>query len=170
MLCCALFILLCFPCEHLLCLELSKQFIRQSPATTLLDVRGEAIRWEREGLPVGVRGRSNSVPSAVGFQYVVQGGGQRSGYQPPTSEVGKVKELLRRQQEQLDQLTRSLAQLQSSHQRGHSRGRSPRSGPIICNRCQQPGHIARECDGPRVSSHPQAAARGHGQSRQPSEN
>ncbi|XP_072293407.1 uncharacterized protein [Eucyclogobius newberryi] len=74
-----------------------KQYVRQSPGATLIDVRGEAIRWEREGLTVAMRGRSNSVPSACGIQYAVQGGYQRSGQNPP-SEVAEVKELLRRQQ------------------------------------------------------------------------
>lgn len=33
-----------------------KQLVRRQPAVTLLDVRGEAIRWEREGRPGGARG------------------------------------------------------------------------------------------------------------------
>lgn len=127
-----------------------KRYVRDHAAATLLDVRAEAIRWEREGLPAGVRNRSNSVPSAFGIQYGVQGGHQRFGQSPPVSEINELKELLRRQQDQLDQLTRSMARLQTPP----PRGRSPRSGPIICLRCQQPGHIARECDGERVQSRP----------------
>ncbi|KAK7898834.1 hypothetical protein WMY93_019687 [Mugilogobius chulae] len=145
-----------------------KQYVRNSPNATLLDVRGEAIRWEREGLPAGARGRSNSVPSAFGMQYVVQGGYQRPvNNLPPTGagEMSEMKELLRRQQEQLDKLTQSVARLHTSHQRG----RSPRPGPIICNRCHQPGHIARDCDGTRVPRQ-QPAVRGPFQPRQPSEN
>ncbi|TWW73497.1 Retrovirus-related Pol polyprotein from transposon 412 [Takifugu flavidus] len=49
------------------------QYVRRQPTATLLDVRSEAIRWEREGLPGGSRGRSQSVPSAFGLQYGVQG-------------------------------------------------------------------------------------------------
>lgn len=30
-----------------------KQLVRSQPTLTLLDVRGEAIRWEREGMPGG---------------------------------------------------------------------------------------------------------------------
>lgn len=144
-----------------------KQYMRRSPEATLLDVRGEAIRWEREGLPAVMRGRSNSVPSAFGIQYAVQGGYQRSGQTPPSSEVSEMKELLKRQQEQLDKLTQSISRLQNS-QHGR-RGRSPRLGPIVCLRCQQPGHIARECDGQRVSFHPPPSGRGHSQP-PPSEN
>lgn len=148
-----------------------KQFVRRTPTATLLDVRGEAIRWEREGLPAGVRGRSNSVPSALGIQYMVRGGHQQLD-NLPSSEVSEMKELLRRQQEQLDKLTQSITELQNSHSRrrnSYSHGHS-RSGPIICNRCQQPGHIARDCDGPRVPSGSHAAARNHVQPPQQSEN
>lgn len=49
-----------------LCREL-KQFVRRQPTATLLEVRSEAIRWEREGSPAKVRGRSNSVPSVLGL-------------------------------------------------------------------------------------------------------
>lgn len=51
-----------------------KQFVQCHPDATLLEVRSEAIRWEQEGMPGGVRGRSHSVPSAAGFQFVVAGG------------------------------------------------------------------------------------------------
>lgn len=150
-----------------------KQYVRQTPAATLLDVRGEAMRWEREGLPACVRGRSNSVPSALGIQYMVQGGHQHLDSGSAKSEVGEMKVLLQRLQEQQDKLAQSIAQLQTSHQRTRSpffRSRSPRSGPIICNRCQQPGHIARECDGRRVPFHSQSAVRGQFHPPQPSEN
>lgn len=33
-----------------------KQYVRRQPTATLLEVRAEVIRWEREGLPGGVRG------------------------------------------------------------------------------------------------------------------
>ncbi|KAK7939690.1 hypothetical protein WMY93_003016 [Mugilogobius chulae] len=145
-----------------------KQFVRQTPEATLLDVRGEAIRWEREGLSGVMRGRSNSVPSAFGIQYAVQGGYQRSGQDRPSTELNEMKELLRRQQEQLDTLTQSISRLQNCQPR--QRGRSPRLGPIICLRCQQPGHIARECDGPRVQPRLQPSGRGRSQPHQPSEN
>lgn len=46
-----------------------KQLIRCQPAVTLLEVRGEAIWWEREGMPGGASGRSQSVPLVSGFQY-----------------------------------------------------------------------------------------------------
>lgn len=50
-----------------------KQLVRRQPNHTLLGVRAEAIQWELEGLPGGVRGRSHSVPSVLGVQYGVQG-------------------------------------------------------------------------------------------------
>lgn len=88
-----------------------KQMVRRQPGATLLEVRGEAIRWEREGLPGGGRGRSHSVPSAFGLQYGVQG--SREATTPPQgSEMAELREMLRRQQEQLNQLTQSISALQ----------------------------------------------------------
>lgn len=43
-----------------------KQLVRRQPDSTLLDVRAEAIRWEREGLSGGAGSRSHSVPSLFG--------------------------------------------------------------------------------------------------------
>lgn len=128
-----------------------KQFVRRQPTATLLEARSEAIRWEREGLPGGFRGRSNSVPAVFGAQCVVQGSRQLGVGPPQTSALHEMREMLKLQQEQLNQLTQSISRLQSSHQ--HSRAAF--RGPIICRRCQQPGHIARECDGARVPAHTQ---------------
>lgn len=123
-----------------------KQFVRGQPAATLLEARSEAIRWEREGLPGGARGRSHSVPSVFGAQCVVQGSRQGGGGTPPSAELHEVREMLRLQQEQLNQLTQSISRLQGFQPSSRTSSR----GPIICRRCQQPGHIARECDGFRV--------------------
>ncbi|KAM7406700.1 hypothetical protein PAMP_001057 [Pampus punctatissimus] len=128
-----------------------KQFVRRQPSATLLEVRSEAIRWEREGLPGGVRGRSHSLPSVVGAQCVVQGS-REEGVSPPQTELREIREMMKLQQEQLNQLTQSISRLQGSHR--HSRTAS--RGPIICRRCQQPGHIARECDGARVPARTQS--------------
>lgn len=149
-----------------------KQFVRRRPTATLLEVRGEAIRWEREGLPAVVRGRSNSVPAVFGIQYGVQSHSQVVADIPQGSELKELREMMKRQQEQLNQLTQSITNLQSSHQRSRSLHR----GPIICLRCQQPGHMARECDGVRVPPRTQFSlptapqARRHSPSTQLSEN
>lgn len=132
-----------------------KQLVRRQPNSTLLDVRAEAIQWEREGLPGGARGRSHSVPLMLGVQYGVHGGPQVPVSSSSVSEMCEMKEMLKRQQEQLNQLTESIARLQNPQQYT----RPPRSGPIVCLRCNQPGHIARNCDGVRVSSRPQGPSR-----------
>lgn len=86
-----------------------KQLVRRQPQATLLEVRAEAIRWEREGLPGGARERSHSLPAMYGLQCGVQ-----SSPRPPPlavsqgSELGELKELLKRQQEQLNQLTQTV--------------------------------------------------------------
>lgn len=134
-----------------------KQFVRGHPTATLIDVRSEAIRWEQEGMPGGGRSRSHSVPSVIGFQHTVQGGHpsySKASNSSVSPELGELKELLRNQQEQLNQLTRSLAALSNAPRtRWNHRQRT-----VICKRCQQPGHFARECSGEYVAAQPQPAS------------
>lgn len=102
--------------EHVLNCSLRrelKQLVRQRPESTLLDVRAEAIRWEREGLPGGVRGRSQSVSTVYGVQYGVSGVPQAAAQSPTVTEMSEMRDMLRRQQEQLNQLMASVAQLQN---------------------------------------------------------
>lgn len=134
-----------------------KQMVRRQPTATLLEVRSEAIRWEQEGMPGGARGRSQSVPLTYGIQYGVRSetplGVVRSSQQ---SELGELREMLRQQQQQLNQLTQTFARFQTSH----AQSNSSRSGPIVCRRCQQPGHFARDCRGQRSFPRPPQAASG----------
>ena len=148
-----------------------KQFVRRQPTATLLEARSEAIRWEREGLPGGVRGRSHSVPAVFGAQCAVQGSSQISVGPPQSSELREIREMLKLQQEQLNQLTQRISCLQGPQQPSRTAFR----GPIICLRCQQPGHIARECDGVRAPARTQPSLPASQPSRpsrsvQPSEN
>ena len=126
-----------------------KQFVRSHPTTTLIDVRSEAIRWEQEGMPGGGRGRSHSVPSVFGFQHTVQGvnpSHSRVGNPSGSSELGELKEILKTQQEQLNQLTRSLAAITHAPRPQYDKKN------LICRRCQRPGHFARECNGAHVAA------------------
>lgn len=123
-----------------------KHFVCCQPAATLLEVRGEAIRWEREGMPSGVRSRSFSLPSVQGTQYEVQG---RSGAGSLARglELAELREMLRQKQDQLNHLTQSLASL-----RGSQPNYPHAIDSVICRRCQQPGHYARQCDRARARS------------------
>lgn len=139
-----------YVCDPSLRREL-KQLVRRQPISTFLEVRSEAIRWEREGTPGGARGRSLSLPLARGFQYKVSGGVlSGSDRSPEQSEMGHLKEMLKLQQEQLNQLTQSVAMLQGTSSR--SRPFSFRNGPVICRRCRKPGHFARDCENEPIPS------------------
>ncbi|KAI7795348.1 hypothetical protein IRJ41_016578, partial [Triplophysa rosa] len=127
-----------------------KQLVRRQPTATLLDVRSEAIRWEREGMPGGARGRSHSVPVAHGFQYGVQSDTCSPREKSQWSEMSELRELLKLQQEQLVQLTKSVTQLRELP----PGMRSVRNDFVICRRCQKPGHFARECREERVPPRP----------------
>lgn len=144
-----------------------KQLVRRQPTATLLDVRGEVIRWECEGLPGGGRGPSHLVPSPFGLQCGVQG--SRGATTPPrVSEQVELKEMMRLQQEQLNQLTQSI-----SAELSFTSPSTP-SWPF----CLPSLPTASECDGVRVpfctqpslSAHQPPNRQSHQQSAQESEN
>lgn len=58
-------------------------------------------------------------------------------------EMSEIMEMIRHQQRQISQLSQDCAALLQS---------SPgsRKGSLLCWRCHQPGHLARNCDGERV--------------------
>lgn len=140
--------------EHVLDSDLRrelKRLIRQKADMTMLEVRAEAIRWEREGRPNDARGRSHSVPSLCAMQY---GRAQQSVPSPSAnSEMAELRAMVLKQQEQISQLTNSFNMMQP-----RSRPARPsRSSPLICRRCQQHGHYARECRNEYVPPAPSPA-------------
>ena len=130
-----------------------KQLVRRQPTITLFGRHSEAIRWEREDLPGGSRGHSSSLPTSYGLQYGVQGRlHQVPHFGPQEPGLGAVMNLLKHQQEQLNQLAQTVASLQAHPPLGSV----SRFGPRIYRRCQQPGHFAHECDGERVPPYQRA--------------
>lgn len=71
-----------------------KHIVRRQPTVSLLDARAEAIRWEREGMPGGARGRSHFVQSMTGLQCGVQTAPSLVN-SPMTSELQEVKQMLK---------------------------------------------------------------------------
>lgn len=126
-----------------------KRFVREFPESTLLDVRAEAIQWEREGRPEEPRGRSHSVPSFSAAHYSFN----RTPSKMANAEMVELRQLLEKQQEQLNKLTQGLLALQVAPQLP---AKSMRSNVVICRRCQKSGHYARECDNERVLPQPRA--------------
>ena len=52
--------------EHVCASDLRRKLkgvVRQHPGSSLLEIRAEALRWEREGRPDEHRGRSHSLPA-----------------------------------------------------------------------------------------------------------
>lgn len=125
-------------------------------AATLMDVRCEAMLWEYEGIPGGGRGRGYSVPSVAGFQHTVEEvplSSNQPGTAPYHPELHELKEILKDQQKQLNQLTRSLAALNSVPKTY----KASRNRAAICRRYQKVGHSAGECTGEPTIKHAQPA-------------
>ena len=142
--------------DDTLCREL-KQLVRRQPSATLLVVREEAMRWERDGRTRNRREQQGTCSLTQGLQYGLQGSARPSpSADTNNATLGEIMKLVKHQQEQLDQLTRSVAALQA-----RSLPRDRPSQPVragVCYRCRQPGHFARECREELAPGHPVAHA------------
>lgn len=114
---------------------------------------------------------------SCGFQYGVHGDAQlHRDSLPRQSVMSELREMLKLQQAQLNQLTQNIVCLQAIH--SHSHTLPVRKGPVICRQCHKPGHFARKCEEEHVLPHPPMHSQGNpgvsegGQPRstQPSEN
>lgn len=141
-----------------------KSFIRMKPLATLIEVRKEAIRWEREGSTEPQRPRSFSLPSSdrvfgvSGTSCSMASGAQgdpslRSDMEQMKADIARLVELVQQQQGQLQHLSQAMTAGGGLHRRGQS----PRGGPIICRRCHQQGHYAGDCQGEFVAGPPPIA-------------
>ena len=137
--------------DHMLRREL-KRAVRASESTTLLDVRREATRWVEEGQKGRERGlrppgRANETPYTSQCESTVAQSSQNTFVQ--SSEMAELKDIVLRQQAQLDLLVKHLSQPTSRPYAAQPprEGRFKRTpdGQPICIRCDQPGHIARYC-------------------------
>lgn len=130
-------------CDPMLRREL-KRLVRESGELSLLDVRKEALRWAEEGQRD--RERSHRVSGRSSETQVVS---QCAATATPSPEFSELKDLVLKQQAQLDMLVRQLGHTRSQSQapqsrRGDRYKRAP-DGQPICLICDKPGHIARYC-------------------------
>lgn len=123
-----------------------KRIAREQPEYDLHDIRDEAIRWEREGRSWEGSSHSHSVPLAYSMQQ------EQARAVPSTTalELAELRAMLKEQQGQIQELTQAVRACQNPPRQPFAQ-----RNPIICNRCQQPGHFSRDCDGERVRPQPQ---------------
>lgn len=128
-----------------------KQFLRLNPDTTFFAVRKEAFRWAEEGegsRPVRARAYSCDAGSGAVGEWGVT---TQAVAATPNNELIELKDCLRKQQAQLDNILKHLSSgpvpSASSNRGGFSsrRYRFTPGGQPICLRCEQPGHMVRDC-------------------------
>ncbi|KAL2086083.1 hypothetical protein ACEWY4_017142 [Coilia grayii] len=125
-----------------------KKLVRDNAEWTILDVRREATRWVEEGQT----GRDRS-HRTVAHNSEVQYTSQCEATLTQTSELAELKDLVLKQQAQIDMLVKHLSQPHTkppaSQRYGGGRYRRAPDGRPICIKCEQPGHIARYCQASR---------------------
>lgn len=128
-----------------------KQFIRLNPGSRFLDVRRESFRWVDDGegaRPVRARAFScDASPGAVGEW----GAETQAVAATPKNELVELKDCLRRQQTQLDTILKHLSSGPVNSNPNSRPNNPPRryrfeaDGRPICLKCDQAGHMARDC-------------------------
>lgn len=139
--------------DHMLRREL-KRLVRADGHLSLLDVRREATRWVEEGQTN--RDRSHHV---LGRSSEISYMSQCDSTVAQPSEMVELKEMVLKQQAQLDMLVQHLGQSTGKPYAPqlNREGRFKRApnGQSICIRCDRPGHIARYCQSaPSSNSRP----------------
>lgn len=120
-----------------------RRFIREHSSVSFLDVREEALRWtEEEDKPS--RGTYDSSSHEVAMDMNDQSQCEES---TASGTMQQMLEVLMKQQQSLEDLTRSMRQLQQRPQRYPHDGRREQQPPgsITCYKCGGPGHIQRNC-------------------------
>lgn len=121
-----------------------KRFTREKPASTLLEVRSEALTWVEEG------NREVVVSDVQSWCNVTHGSvvgpDPKVRFQEPT-ELKEVKDMLRQQQTQINELTQRLDSLMA-HKSESSVTSVRQNGSRRFLRCNKVGHIARYCRQP----------------------
>lgn len=127
--------------DHMLRREL-KKLVRSSETMSLLEIRREAIQWVDEGQP----NRDKQVrPTSYTYETHVTPSCEALCVQPST-ELTELKNIVLKQQAQLDLLVKHLAPAANKSSGPNNRFKRTPDGRPICIKCNRPGHIARYCD------------------------
>nr|XP_021323533.1 uncharacterized protein LOC101885583 [Danio rerio]XP_021323535.1 uncharacterized protein LOC101885583 [Danio rerio]XP_021323536.1 uncharacterized protein LOC101885583 [Danio rerio] len=122
-----------------------KRLVREKPSLTLLEVRREALRWVEEGS--GEATLSYSQPWCNATQTRVVDQEPKVRFQEST-ELKEMKEMLRQQQAQLNDLTQRLDRLMPTKNDPPAVALPRQNTLRRCLRCNKMGHIARFCRSP----------------------
>ena len=127
-----------------------KRVIRQDTSMSFFDLRKEALLWAEDCDITGERGRR--VANTCGVEAEPVDANAVTAVRGPSSDpsLSEILEMLRKQQAQLDDVTRKLAGAQMTNNRSgvnryQHQPRFDPSGRPICFKCQGVGHIARNC-------------------------
>lgn len=119
-----------------------KRLVRSRETMSLLEVRREAIQWVEEGQT----SREKQVrPSPHTCEVQVTPNCEVPCVQP-SSELMELKNMVLKQQAQLDLLVKHLAPATGKPPVKNNRFKRASDGRPICIRCNLPGHIARYCE------------------------
>lgn len=118
-----------------------RDLVNANPMWTIRDVRAEAIKWmaQYENQPSKFKSNNSSVLHEMSVSC-------ESAVSRPSSDYGELLSLIKAQQTQLELVMKALTPSNEPPSRARNfRPRKTADGKPICFRCEQGGHIARNC-------------------------
>ena len=133
-----------------------KKMIREQPASKFFQVREEAIRWSEEEEKPAVKGKSATSEVTTSVFETADVHGASAGQAASGDQNTLLADILKTMQEQqkvIKDLTSAVAGKNVQQGQGQKKPFNRKKKPLqytddgkpICYRCDQPGHIGREC-------------------------